>query len=313
MAGSSFSACVGFSSVPFSLSVLFHACGPVHPQSSWLAAPGISHSGLRSKRLACRYLTWIFHGATRTCFLVPHPGILSSSFSSIPASLVAPILFQHWRCGLVPRTCACVVPSGFLFCSSSVLTAFYSEWFFLNRNRILLPLRSTSFSGSPQPISQDQICNLHLGTWASQVWQHAPRPSCASPTFACFAQYQHALLQPWCRTPGPPDRLSYFMPQELSLMKLLPLPGSPCSSLLAPTPKSAWLTHAYPSAILKAPSSSSCLLFYPPPGPLSHSKHLLPSTSDILFPHMFPSFLRLFLHYFVFIFLSAAFCIMHGP
>ena len=80
-------------------------------------------------------------------------------------------------------------------------------------------------------------------------------------------------------------------------------------SLLTPPPESAWSTHAYLLAISLRPSPVLLLGVLT----LSHTKRLLPTTSDILFPHMFPSFWRLFLHYFVFIFLSAAFCIMHGP
>lgn len=64
-------------------------------------------------------------------------------------------------------------------------------------------------------------------------------------------------------------------------MKLLPLPGSPCSSLLGPTPKSAWLTHAYPLAISLRPP--------PPHLACSHPVTLSPRLPLPLSPGGLPS------------------------
>lgn len=90
--GSPSSAWVGFSSVPFSLSILFHACGP---SKLMTCCPG--SLSLRPKvQTAClRGISLGYSGgAARTCFLFSHPRILSPSFSSIlrkdiPASLIA--------------------------------------------------------------------------------------------------------------------------------------------------------------------------------------------------------------------------------
>lgn len=134
---------------------------------------------------------WRFHRSKRTCFLFL-PGI-ALSFSSISGNdLTASLLAQTRNLGVILRDlfilalligavkplfllilfcpsphaipilllwwgphhlCSCSIPWSLI---SSPVSAFHSEWFFLNVNLIMLSLCSKFFSGSSQPVNHER-------------------------------------------------------------------------------------------------------------------------------------------------------------
>lgn len=176
-------------------------------------------------------------GVILSSSFLPYSSEQWSHFSSWFFSAHLPMLFQYCCCGEVHITCVLVAFSVWFPCSliSSPVTAFHSEWFFLNVSLIMLSLCSKFFSGSSQPVGHER--SMIKSSWL--VRTHRPG-NIPHPLSAICPSHPFAYFSPACSPPAlmkdswVPKQAKVFETWEPLVMKLLPLPRSLCPCLYPP-------------------------------------------------------------------------------